>query len=96
MKTSFLSTLLALLFALPVWAAVDVNMATQSELESVKGLGPAKAKAIIDYREKHGPFKSLDELANVKGLGKASVAKFQSDLSVNEAQSKGVKSDKSK
>jgi competence protein ComEA len=62
---------------------VDINTATQSELEVVKGLGPAKAKAIITYRETNGNFKHLDELDKVKGFGKASVEKLKADLSVD-------------
>lgn len=73
---------LAGLVALPVFAAVDINTATQSELEVVKGLGPAKAKAIITYRETNGNFKHLDELDNVKGFGKASVEKLKEELLV--------------
>ncbi len=82
MKKRFGSVCLALLLNLPVWAAVDVNSATQSELEAVKGIGPAKAKAIIEYREKHGPYQSVDELVAVKGLGKASVDKLRDQLEV--------------
>lgn len=73
---------LAGLVSLPAFAAVNINTATQSELEAVKGLGPAKAKAIIQYREAHGGFKSLDELDNVKGFGKASIEKLSGELSV--------------
>lgn len=73
---------LAGLMAFPVFAAVNINTATQSELEVVKGLGPAKAKAIITYRETNGNFKHLDELDNVKGFGKASVEKLKEELSV--------------
>ena len=73
---------LAGLVAFPVFAAVNINTATQSELEVVKGLGPAKAKAIITYRETNGNFKHLDELDNVKGFGKASVEKLKEELSV--------------
>lgn len=73
---------LASLIAFPVLAAVNVNTATQSELEAVKGLGPAKAKAIIEYREAHGSFKHLDELDNVKGIGKASIDKMKGELTV--------------
>lgn len=68
------------------WAAVDINTASQSELEAVKGLGPAKARAIIEYREKHGPFRSIDDLTKVKGLGKASVAKLKHELAMGEAK----------
>ena len=69
------------LTGLPAFAAVNINTATESELEGVKGVGPAKAKAIITYREAHGNFKSLDELDNVKGFGKASVEKLKGELS---------------
>ncbi|WP_324778836.1 ComEA family DNA-binding protein [Thiobacillus sedimenti] len=74
--------LVAGLFASPAFAAVDLNTATQSELESVKGLGPAKAQAIISYRKEHGKFKNVDELDNVKGFGSASVAKLKGELTV--------------
>jgi len=67
------------------WAAVNINTATQSELESVKGLGPSKAKAIIDYRKKNGAFKSVDELDKVKGFGKASIEKLKDELTVDRA-----------
>lgn len=49
--------------------AVDINTASQKELEAVKGIGPAKAKAIVDYRKKNGNFKSLDDLKSVPGFG---------------------------
>lgn len=85
-----LSSLLVLagLIAFPVFAAVNINTATQSELESVKGLGPAKAKAIIAYREANGVFKSVDELDKVKGFGKTSIDKMREELSVNPEQAK--------
>lgn len=65
------------------WAAVNINTATQSELESVKGLGPSKAKAIIAYREKNGAFKSVNDLDKVKGFGKASIEKLKGELTVD-------------
>lgn len=73
---------LATLIAFPAFAAVNINTASQSELEAVKGLGPAKAKAIIEYREANGNFKHLDELDHVKGFGKASIGKLKEELSV--------------
>lgn len=78
-----LVSLLAMM-ALPVFGAVNINTATQSELEAVKGVGPAKAKAIIAYREQNGAFKSVDELDKVKGFGKASVEKLRGELSVGD------------
>lgn len=63
-------------------AAVNINTATQGELDGVKGIGPSKAQAIIDYRTKNGPFKSLEDLKNVKGFGDKSIAKLKGELSV--------------
>jgi competence protein ComEA len=79
---------LAGLMAFPAFAAVNINTATQSELEAVKGVGPAKAKAIIVYRESNGKFKALDDLDKVKGFGKASIEKLKGDLSVGPEQAK--------
>ncbi|MDR5854692.1 helix-hairpin-helix domain-containing protein [Caballeronia sp. LZ062] len=73
--------MLCLAFTLSIgaaFAAVDVNTADQAALDSVKGLGPVKSKAIVDERTKNGPFKDADDLANrVKGLGTKSVAKLE-------------------
>ncbi len=82
MKKRLGSFLAGLLLSASAWAAVDVNTATQSELEAVKGIGPAKAKAIVEHRQKNGAFKSVDDLAGVKGFGKASVAKLKGELAV--------------
>jgi comEA protein len=49
---------------------VDLNKASKKELMAVKGLSTAKVKAIISYRKKHGEFKSLDDLKEVKGFKK--------------------------
>ncbi len=51
-------------------AKVDINKATAKELMKVKGLNAAKARAIVAYRKKHGEFKSLDDLKEVKGFKK--------------------------
>lgn len=80
--------LLAGLIAFPAFAALNLNTATQSELEAVKGLGPAKAKAIIEYRESKGAFKSMDDLDNVKGFGKASIEKLKGELTVEAVKAK--------
>ena len=67
---------LALAFTLPAFAgqSVDINSADATTLaESLDGVRPAKAKAIIEHRTANGPFKSADELAAVKGIGLATV-----------------------
>lgn len=91
MKKWFGGLLAGLLFSLSAWAAVDINTATQSELEAVKGIGPAKAKAIVEHRQKSGAYKSVDDLTKVKGFGKASVDKLRNDLTVGESAKAAAK-----
>lgn len=77
-KLLMLVVALSLSLTAALAAAVEVNTADQAALESVKGLGPVKSKAIIDERAKNGPFKDADDLANrVKGLGAKSVAHLE-------------------
>lgn len=55
---------------------VDVNTASAEQLaEALNGVGEAKAEAIVAYREANGPFKHIDELINVRGIGMATVDK---------------------
>ena len=58
-------------------AAVNLNTADASELESLPGIGASKAAAIVQYRTEHGPFKSVDELDNVAGIGPATLANLR-------------------
>ena len=50
---------------------VNINTATQTELETISGVGPSLAAKIIDYREKNGKFKKVEDLKNVSGIGEA-------------------------
>jgi len=61
---------------------VNLNRATLDQLDSLTGIGPVKAQAIIDYRNSQGGFKSLEELMNVKGIGQATFDKIKSDLTI--------------
>lgn len=72
-----------------VHAAVEVNSADQSALESIRGLGPSKAKAILAERKKNGPFKDSNDLhTRVKGIGEKTVERLMKNgLTVN---SKGL------
>ncbi len=56
---------------------VDLNKATAKELMKVKGINAARAKAIITYRKKHGDFKTVDDLKEVKGFKKLTDKKYQ-------------------
>ena len=64
-------------------AAVNLNTATPEQLDAVKGIGASKAKAIVEYRNKNGNFKSVDDLKNVKGFGAKSVDKLRPELTVS-------------
>jgi competence protein ComEA len=67
---------LAMLCAAASWAAVDVNRASEAELDSIKGIGPGTSSKILDERKK-GPFKDwADLIARVPGVGKASAARL--------------------
>lgn len=72
-----------LLFALNAVAAVNVNTANKTELTSLPGIGPAKAQAIIDYRTKNGPFKSVDDLTKVNGIGPVILGRIRSDVALD-------------
>jgi competence protein ComEA len=79
-------TLISLaLFAGPLSAAgpVDINAAdAQTLAEALDGVGPAKAQAIVDYRAANGPFKSVDDLENVKGIGQSTLEKNRGRMTV--------------
>lgn len=61
---------------------VNINTAGADELASLPGIGPALAKRIIDYRTQNGPFKRIDDLIAVKGLGSKMLDKIRQRLSV--------------
>jgi competence protein ComEA len=65
-------------------AAVDINTADAAALEQVKGIGPARAAAIVKYRSNNGPFKSVDDLVKVPGIGEKSVEQLRAQLSVGQ------------
>jgi len=63
-------------------AAVNINTATKDELIALPGIGPAKAQAILDYRKTNGPFKAVDDLRNVKGIGAKQLERLRPDIAV--------------
>lgn len=61
---------------------ININTATEEELESLKGIGPATAKNIISYREEYGGFSSIEEIKNVKRIGDKIFEKIKGDICV--------------
>ena len=61
---------------------VDVNTASESELERLPGVGPSLARRIIEYREANGPFATPDDLQNVSGIGPSKFAKMEAFVRV--------------
>lgn len=63
-------------------AKVHLNKADATQLQSLKGVGPKTAQAIIAFRKKSGPFKSVDQLLAIKGIGPKTLAKMRDRLAL--------------
>jgi competence protein ComEA len=61
---------------------VDINSATLSDLDALPGVGPSTAQAIIDYRVANGPYASVDDLLNVRGIGPSKLAAMRARVRV--------------
>ena len=83
LKTILLIAAYLLVCARAVAGPVDINSADAASLaEAIDGVGERKAVAIVEYREIHGPFTSVDELAGVKGIGMNTVERNRENLTV--------------
>lgn len=82
MKKVLLALVVFLSISFNAAAGVNINTATQAELESLDGIGPKKALAIIEYRKKNGAFKSVDDLKNVEGIGNATMENLRRDITI--------------
>ena len=78
--------LMSMVFAGATYAGdmVNVNTATVEQLETVKGIGPKTAAAIVSYRTEHGDFSSVDGLTAVKGIGDKKLQKIAGSLTVGD------------
>lgn len=63
-------------------ALINLNKATESELQTLPGIGPSKALAIIEYRETNGGFKTIDDLKKISGIGEKTYEKLEALISV--------------
>ena len=61
---------------------VNINTADAELLATIKGIGPALAQRIIDYREQNGAFKSIDEIKNVRGIGEKKFDAFKDKITI--------------
>lgn len=76
---------------------IDINSADAETLATtIKGIGAKKAEAIVAYRVQHGPFKSIDELAQVKGIGEKTVEMNRGNLTVGKPVKQAAKTPGSK
>lgn len=73
---------LILLSLLSLHASVNLNTASEEQLATLKGIGPAKAKAIIEYRTKNRGFKKVEDILIVKGIGPKIFDTIKNDITV--------------
>lgn len=88
------AALLAFALAWPAFASTPVNVNTADAAtlaHSLDGVGPSKAAAIVAYREAHGPFKSVDDVGQVKGIGAATLERNRSAILLTDASGNTTK-----
>ena len=61
---------------------ININTATSQELQTLRGIGPAMAQRIIEYRQTSGGFSTVDDLTNVKGIGEKTLEKIRDSITV--------------
>lgn len=65
---------------------IDLNRATAQDLTQLPGVGEAIAKRIVDFREQHGPFKRVEDLMKVKGIGEKSLKKIRPYIRIGKSK----------
>ena len=68
-------------------ALVNINTADSATLQTLNGIGPSKAQAIIDYRTQHGPFAKIEDIQNVSGIGPSTYANIKDYITVGDGGS---------
>lgn len=64
---------------------ININTASVERLQELPLIGPMRAQSIVDYREKNGPFRTLDEITRIKGIGKGILKRITPHCSVGRA-----------
>lgn len=82
MKKIIFSIILLMFMVTAAWAKVNINTASVAELEALPGIGPAKAEAIVKYREANGKFQKAEDLVLVKGIGEKLLEKISDEVEV--------------
>lgn len=88
-KSMMIAIVMALLTASGVAFAgdrVDINKASAAELQALKGIGAKTAQAIVEYRNAHGAFKSVDDLKHVKGIGEKKLSRIEDEVKVSDSE----------
>ena len=75
-------------------ATVNLNTATAADLEELPGIGAKTAARIVEYRQKNGPFKKVEELMNVRGVGEKNFLKLKPQITVGTPKAEGNASSK--
>jgi len=84
---------LTLAFALSLQAATPVNINTADAAtiaKALEGIGPSKAAAIVAWRDEHGPFKSVDEVGQVKGIGASTLERNRAAIQLSGGEAKAT------
>ena len=80
--------------AKPAAGIVNLNTASAADLEALPGIGAKTAARIIEYRQKNGPFKKVEELMNVRGVGEKNFLKLKAQITVGASRADGNASNK--
>src|SRR5581483_11406720 len=70
----------------PISGTININTASATDLQALPGVGAKTAQRIVEYRQKNGPFKKVEDLMNVRGIGEKNFLKLKPQLSVGVAK----------
>lgn len=91
MKRFLLLLITSFFMSSMAFATININTASESELENLNSVGPVRAKAIVEYRQQHGAFKSKEDIQNVPGIKGGIYDKIKNDIATTGANTAPVK-----